>query len=211
MEQDYSHPCIIGWCPINETHKEKSDRIGVLDDLTRGLFLAAKAFDTSRPVLDASGYCHRVAQVDVYDCHDYTQDPQELAQHHAELTAGRPFMNTGRTIDSLPYRGQPFFVSEFGGIWWNEALAADGEEGGRKVSWGYGQRPESIEEFYDRFEALCCTLLDHPAMFGYCYTQLTDVYQEQNGVFTFDRQAKFDLERLRGIQQREAAMEIRGT
>ena len=58
-----------------------------------------------------------------------------------------------------------------------------------------------------RFEGLCNALLDNPAMFGYCYTQLTDVYQEQNGIYTFDRRAKFDLERLRRIQGRPAAVE----
>jgi len=50
-------------------------------------------------------------------------------------------------------------------------------------------------------------LLEHPGMFGYCYTQLTDVFQEQNGIFTFDRSAKFDLERLHAVQTRKAAIE----
>ncbi len=63
------------------------------------------------------------------------------------------------------------------------------------------------EEFYARFESLCAALLDHPAMFGYCYTQLTDVFQEQNGIFHFDRRAKCDCARLRQIQQRRAAIE----
>ncbi len=44
-------------------------------------------------------------------------------------------------------------------------------------------------------------------MFGYCYPQLTDVYQEQNGIYTFARQAKFDMERIRRAQQRPAAIE----
>jgi hypothetical protein len=102
---------------------------------------------------------------------------------------------------SLPYRNQPYFVSEFGGIWWNPT-AKPGED-----SWGYGNRPKSIEEFYARFEALCCTLLDNPDMFGYCYTQLTDVFQEHNGIYTFDRTPKFDLERISRIQKRMAAYE----
>ena len=102
---------------------------------------------------------------------------------------------------SIPYRGQPFFCSEFGGIWWNPDVKPG------DFSWGYGERPKSIEEFYERFEKLCAALLDDPAMFGYCYTQLTDVYQEQNGIYTFDRRAKFDLDRIRAIQQRPAAIE----
>ena len=52
-------------------------------------------------------------------------------------------------------------------------------------------------------------LLDNPNMFGYCYTQLTDIYQEQNGIYKFDRAGKFDLARLRAAQQRAAAIEQR--
>jgi len=78
------------------------------------------------------------------------------------------------------------------------------------TSWGYGEDPKTLEEFYRRFEGLCRVLLEQPRMFGYCYTQLTDVYQEQNGIFCFDRTSKFDLKRLREIQQRMAAIEQEG-
>jgi len=102
---------------------------------------------------------------------------------------------------SVPYRGQPYFVSEFGGIWWNpNATAAE-------FSWGYGTRPSSIEEFYIRFEKLCDVLLGDRNMFGYCYTQLTDVYQEQNGIFTFRRETKFDMARIHAAQAKRAAIE----
>ena len=77
-----------------------------------------------------------------------------------------------------------------------------------EFSWGYGERPRSIEEFYDRFEQLCSILLDDPAMFGYCYTQLTDVYQEQNGIYDFNRGTKFDMARIRAVQNRPAAIEL---
>jgi beta-galactosidase/beta-glucuronidase len=202
LERDYSHPCIIGWCPLNETWQVISDKITVLDDVTQGLFLAAKAMDTTRPVLDASGYSHRVRQADIYDNHDYEQDVQKFAQNHSGTRDGKPFINRNANGEfSIPYQNQPFMVSEFGGIWWNpEAKPGD-------YSWGYGNRPASLDEFYARFEGLCNVLLDDPSMFGYCYTQLTDVFQEQNGLFKFNRQAKFDLERLRQIQQRLAAIE----
>ncbi len=203
IERDFSHPSIIGWCPLNETWQVLEDRISVLDDVTRGMFLATKALDQTRPVLDASGYSHRVPESDIYDSHNYEQNVEKFAASMADLTSGDPYINqhNGKTI-SIPYRGQPYFVSEFGGIWWNPA-ARQGED-----SWGYGDRPTSLTEFYQRFEGLCVTLLDNPAMFGYCYTQLTDVYQEQNGVFTFDRREKFDLKRLNAIQQRPAAIEL---
>jgi len=202
LERDTSHPCIIGWCPLNETRQPLTDRITLLDDATRALYLATKAMDTTRPVLDASGYSHRVPQADVYDCHDYEQDLGTFRAHHAGLAAGQPFYNGPQDRPwSIPYHGQPFFVSEFGGIWWDPGVKP-GED-----SWGYGERPQTIQEFYQRFAGLCDTLLDNPHMFGYCYTQLTDVYQERNGIFTFDRQAKFDLQRLRSVQRRPAAIE----
>jgi beta-galactosidase/beta-glucuronidase len=204
LERDYSHPAIIGWCPLNETWQVITDNITVLDDVTQGLFLAARAMDTTRPVLDASGYSHRVRQSDIYDSHDYEQDVNKFSEHHANTVNGNSFINRGSNGEfSIPYQNQPFMVSEFGGIWWNpEAQAGE-------YSWGYGQRPESLAEFYTRFEGLCGVLLDNPRMFGYCYTQLTDVFQEQNGLFKFNRQPKFDLARLRAIQQRQAAIEKR--
>ncbi|OGV65710.1 MAG: beta-galactosidase [Lentisphaerae bacterium RIFOXYB12_FULL_65_16] len=199
LERDVSHPCIIGWCPLNETHQDIEDHLTSLDDMTRGLFLATKAMDLSRPVLDTSGYSHREPEADIYDCHDYQQDATKLQQNQAGLADGKPYSNNVKW--SVPYRGQPFFVSEFGGIWWNP----DAKPG--EASWGYGDRPKSIEEFYSRFEGLCNVLLDNPDMFGYCYTQLTDVFQEQNGIYRFDRRPKFDLKRLRLIQGRSAAIE----
>jgi len=210
IERDYSHPCIIGWCPLNETPQVLTDQITALDDVTRGMFLATKALDTSRPVLDVSGYSHRVREADVYDSHDYEQDPEKFAANHAGLARGKPLANphpnekSKRPAEwSIPYRGQPYFVSEFGGIWWN-ANANTAE-----ASWGYGARPASIEEFYARFEKLCAVLLGDRNMFGYCYTQLTDVYQEQNGIYTFGRDRKFDMARIRAAQAKRAAIEER--
>lgn len=216
LERDYSHPAIVGWCPLNETWQAITDRITTLDEVTWGMFLATKAMDTTRPVLDSSGYAHRVPMADIYDCHDYTQDPVKFAANQAGLAEGTPFTNTMRDwvqhvpgflmnrMDwSIPYGGQPYFVSEFGGIWWNPNVRP-GED-----SWGYGERPRSLEEFYDRFERLCAVLLDDPNMFGYCYTQLTDVLQEQNGIYTYERAEKFDMARIRAAQQRPAAIEQR--
>ncbi len=205
LERDYSHPAIIGWCPLNETHQKINDRIRQLDDVTHGMFLATKAMDQTRPVLDTSGYAHRVLNTDVYDSHDYEQGPEKLAANQAGLAKDQPFANPhgGKAIWSTPYRGQPYFVSEFGGIWWNP----DAKPG--EPSWGYGQRPQSLEEFFTRFEGLCKVLLDDPNMFGYCYTQLTDVFQEQNGIFRFDRRLKFDLKRVAAAQKRKAAIEAR--
>ena len=67
--------------------------------------------------------------------------------------------------------------------------------------------PENLEAFYTRFQGLVDAQLDNPHLFGYCYTQLTDVEQEQNGVYFYNRKPKFDIERLHKIQTRQAAYE----
>ena len=215
IERDYSHPSIVGWCPLNETWEPIMEEMSQLDDITRGMFLATKAMDPTRPVLDTSGYSHRIHETDIYDCHDYTQDPEKFAEHHSHVGEGNPYQNEwkvegphlrdyrGRPLKqrwSTPYRGQPYFVSEFGGIWWNP-------EDEHRDSWGYGERPKNIDEFYDRFEKLCTILLQNPLMFGYCYTQLTDIDQEQNGIYTYRRDIKFDMQRIRRVQTQIAAIE----
>lgn len=208
LDRDANHPSIIGWCPLNETHQLLHDRITVLDDVTRAMFLATKLADPTRPVIDASGYSHRVLETDVYDSHSYEQDPQAFAIQQAGLADGAPWINHhSEGAYSTPYLGQPYFVSEFGGIWWNpDHGTLPGDDWG--TSWGYGRRVDSEEEYHARFKGLVDTLLDNPLMFGYCYTQLTDVFQEQNGIYRFDRSAKFDVGIVKDIQSRTAAYEM---
>ncbi|MFT4148269.1 MAG: glycoside hydrolase family 2 TIM barrel-domain containing protein [Micrococcaceae bacterium] len=212
LNRDYNHPSIIGWCPLNETHQVLHDKITPLDDVTYGMFLATKLADPTRPVLDASGYSHRVLETDVYDSHSYEQRPLFFQRENRGLKKGEPFINKpwhDKNKDfSLPYKGQPFFISEYGGIWWNsEKMDVSGKD--HEESWGYGNKVRSLSGFYRRFKGLTEVLLKDPNMFGYCYTQLTDVFQEENGIYTFSRQAKFDNAKLAAIQQQLAAYEMR--
>ena len=207
VERDYNHPSIVGWCPLNETHSFTHHQQDDLNDVTLGMYYATKAADRSRPVLDASGYCHRVTWTDIYDSHDYDQNPETFAERHAALAENKPFVNQTKSIDSIAYQGQPYFVSEFGGTWWNAEKAAAENGDKRDDSWGYGQRVRNLDEFYARFNGLCTALLQNKDMFGYCYTQLTDVFQEENGIYNFDRSDKFDIARIHAVQTQVAAIE----
>ncbi|MCS7060957.1 MAG: glycoside hydrolase family 2 TIM barrel-domain containing protein [Anaerolineae bacterium] len=192
LERDFNHPCIIGWCPFNETPTYQNP------ELLRAVYRITKAFDPTRPVIDTSGYVH--VETDIYDCHNYEQDPARFAQAH-EL-----FKMTGESVwrnfpqHDAPYQGQPYFVSEYGGIWWNPGQIDS-------KSWGYGDRPHNAEEFLARYKALTETLLFNPNMFGFCYTQLTDVEQEVNGLYTYDRRPKFEPAIIRHINTQKAAIE----
>jgi hypothetical protein len=115
---------------------------------------------------------------------------------------GQPYSNEPGALHSGDYKaGQPYMVSEFGGIWWNPGQRSD-EEG-----WGYGKHPASAEEFVARFRGLTEALLNNPKIFGFCYTQLTDIEQEVNGLYTYDRKPKFDPAVLHEINAQPAAIE----
>ena len=194
VKRDFNHPAIVGWCPHNETwfcHDRSQDNrsIALVYDVT-------KALDSTRPCIDTSGGCH--VKTDIYDVHDYEQDPEIFKANYDKLADGELFDRIATRFKEKPvYRGEPTFVSEYGGIAWNL------ESGG----WGYGKGPETLEEFHLRFKGLTDALLDNDKMFGLCYTQLTDVEQEQNGLYTYDRIPKFDTERLRKVMSRKAAIE----
>ncbi len=190
VNRDYSAPCIIGWCPFNETWDQHGCQQN--DEVLRTVYRVTKALDTTRPCIDTSGNYH--VETDIHDVHDYEQDPQAFAALYGPGTA--PIHE--RFPKRQQYKGQPVFVSEYGGIWWSDQDAA---------GWGYGQRPQSRAEFLDRLKGLTDALLDNPDHCGLCYTQLTDVEQEQNGLYTYHRQPKYDPKDIHAIFSRKAAME----
>ncbi len=190
MERDYSAPSIIGWCPFNETWDVAGRR--QCDDVLRMAYRVTRAIDPVRPCIDTSGNYH--VETDIYDVHDYEQNPDVFRAHYGP--------EAGAIYDRMPdrqrYGGQPAFVSEYGGIWWSDA---------DREGWGYGERVKNREEFMSRFTGLTNALLDNPKLFGLCYTQLTDVEQEQNGLYTYDRVPKFPPERIRAVLAGKAACE----
>jgi beta-galactosidase/beta-glucuronidase len=194
VQRDYSHPALVGWCPFNETQRNQDGEV------LRAVYRATKAADATRPVIDTSGYQH--VETDIYDVHDYQQDVAAFTARYAPFAqGGEPYRN--RPDLDAPYLGQPYFVSEYGGIWWNP-----GQSGG--AAWGYGGvegRPRSEAEFLARYRGLTEALLRHPRMCAFCYTQLTDVEQEVNGLYTYDRQPKFDPALIRAINTQKAAIE----
>lgn len=187
IERDISHPSIIGWCPYNETCAERDS------DLLRQTYRFTRLLDPTRPVIDTSGYTHEIT--DIYDVHNYEQDPEKFANEMKAAATVGCFRNFPEKEN---YENQPYFVSEYGGIFWSDETSN---------GWGYGTPPQNKEAFYQRYEALTHALSDNPNICGYCYTQLTDVEQEQNGIYRFDRSEKFDLDRINKINTSPAAIE----
>ncbi len=194
IARDINHPSLIGWCPLNE--RWDGDFPGVI----AGILDLTKRLDPSRLAIGASGGYHR-SSPDVYDSHNYDQNPETFKKTYDGLLANPQvvFVDEDRT-KHVPYADQPYFVSEYGGIWWNPGQKDE-------KAWGYGDRPKSVEEFLDRYKRLTEALLGNPAVAGFCYTQLTDVEQEVNGLLTFDRKPKADPDFFRKVNQQPAAIE----
>ena len=193
VERDFNHPSIIGWCPFNETWDVDGRRQN--DEYIRNIYNATKHVDETRPCIDTSGNFH--VETDIFDVHDYDQEPEVIKERYDKL------MTEGVLVDKFSdrqhYKGEATFVSEYGGIQWS---INPGER-----DWGYGTAPKTEEEFIARYKGLTDALLDNNRMFGFCYTQLYDIEQEQNGLYYYDRTPKFDTEIFRKINSRKAAIE----
>ena len=198
LERDYNHPSIIGWCPFNETWDYRGKR--QCDVILEMVYRTTKALDKTRPVIDASGFFHVVT--DIFDTHDYEQNAEKLASYYAAIEQGKVISEIDRNptgVNRQQYDGKkPIFVSEYGGIKWSDKA----DEG-----WGYGAGPETEKEFVERYKALTEALLHNKNIMGFCYTQLYDVENEQNGLMTYGRKFKFDPEIFSAINTQKAAIE----
>ena len=198
MERDFSHPSIIGWCPFNETwerngHPQSISLIDAVYDIT-------KAIDTTRPVVATSG-SFPTTRTDVHDVHDYEQDPALFRSYYAEMDKGiaRDQLHRMKPHSQVYKTELPVFMSEYGGIRW----VMDDDNAG----WGYGASVLSEDEFFTRLEGLTDAILENPHFFAFCYTQLTDVEQEQNGLLTYDRRFKFPAKKFARIFGKKSVIE----
>ena len=204
VTRDRNHPSIVAWTPFNETAGQARAYPEIHAQTLREVYDLTRALDPTRPINDASGYVH--VRTDIFTVHDYEQDPEKFRQTYAGVDPRHPgAAHVNFPEMSAPYEGQPYVVDEYGGTWWTEDRDSAGTD--REEGWGYGRRPESIEEVYQRIEGLTRILAGHPHIAGFTYTQLTDIEQEQNGIYTYDRRLKFDADRLRRAFGAPAAIE----
>ena len=194
--RDRNHPSIIGWSAFNETNGS------VVADLQQMMWNVTKAIDPTRPAFETSGWTHTLPNPEVLDMHDYDGNGASLRERWlgnlsvTSVPRSIPARYGSLKATLAKDRGVPFMVSEMGGIGW--------ATGG---GWGYGTGPKTLDEFYVRYKDSIDAMLDNPHLFGFCYTQLTDIEQEKNGLFYYDRKPKFDAKKLHEITSREAAYE----
>ena len=210
VTRDRNHPSLVIWTPMNE--EWWPDRVQYPRFAT-DLYDLTKTLDPTRPVNDASGGCH--IKTDIWTIHNYEQDPARLKQILIDASTnpgpvdyadfGMPQKNIGfnglRHNNSYNFprydKKMPFLIDEVGGIKW---VKGQDKANSDTQSWGYGEPPKSEAEFLNRLEGQIDAIIDvNGNVWGYCYTQLTDVEQEQNGIYYYDRTPKFDTKLIHAI------------
>ena len=183
-----NHPSIITWTPFNETNTLECNLQH--KKLMRIAYDVTKKNDPTRPVNETSGYQHQ--KTDIWTVHHYEPMPNQLKE------ALNPKKGVYRNFPHFEtsYKNQPYIIDEYGGVWWLPTKLR------KKIrSWGHGDkvRPNSLKEVFDRIEKQTEVVLKTKHIQGFCYTQLTDVEQETNGVYYYNRKNKFNINKLRNI------------
>ncbi|WP_444684433.1 glycoside hydrolase family 2 protein [Alkalicoccus luteus] len=192
VKRDYSHPSVVAWVPLNESwgvpnllSSEKQQHH------TLAMYYLTKSLDHTRLVLSNDGWEH--TKSDMLTIHDYEASKEVLLNRYRSLDTILESLPGHRKlyVPGYSYDQVPIQVTEFGGI----AYQTNDWEG-----WGYSGAT-SDSEFAERYEAVISAMLESPIVQGFCYTQLTDVEQEINGLLTYDRKPKIPLDVIRSINE----------
>ncbi|TVX94804.1 glycoside hydrolase family 2 protein [Cohnella terricola] len=195
VERDYNHPSIVVWVPLNESWGVPNIQVDSRQQ-QHGLSMyhLLKSLDDTRPVVFNDGW--EMMQTDLVCIHDYEWKEEVLTERYATVESAVNAMPANRRIfvGGVLYEGQPILVTEFGGISYQKS---DWE------GWGYSGA-DNEEDFLQRLRAVIGPMCMSPIIQGFCYTQLTDVEQEINGLLTYDRIPKAPIEIIRKLVKGES-------
>lgn len=199
VRQYQSHPSIIAYLPINESWGVPEVPTSIpCQTLVNDLVKMTKELDPKRLVISNDGWEHTVS--DVITTHDYDQDPAHFyntCAHYDKVLSNEEYVDKRLRrpcfCQGYSYHGEPVVMDELCGI----GFEKDG------AGWGYGTSVHNEEEYLARLNGLIHAVVSSPYFSGFCITQITDVYQEINGLATMNRVLKAPLEKLRAIITQE--------
>ena len=198
VRQNYNHPCIITWTPINESWGvSQVETRRVEQHFTEAVYHLTKSFDMMRPVIVNDGWEHTIS--DIITLHDYEEVGDTLYKRYTEykdqIMTTEVYHSSAKSAfaNGYEYKGQPMIISEYGGIAFNN------DDSG----WGYGNKVNTKEDFIRRFDDITTAVKKIPYCCGFCYTQVSDVQQEINGMMDIDRNFKVEPEVIKEINERQ--------
>ncbi len=181
----------VCYVPLNESWGAREiGRDKAQQSFARALYCLTKSLDPTRLVSTNDGF-ENISPTDIVSIHDYgIARAEEFAEKYLDgydelYPQGWPLFAEGEK-----YEGQPVLFTEFGG----RAMQADAKGG----AWGYSGAAANEEEFLKQLESIMQGVRSCNFQ-GYCYTQLTDVQQEVNGLLTAERKPKADIQKLKAI------------
>jgi beta-galactosidase/beta-glucuronidase len=206
VRRDYNHPCIIAWVPVNESMgfpglgQKHAGQYAYIERMVR----VTRRLDSTRPVIDNDGWEHTDI-TDVCAIHDYTPTAKRLKIRYKETIGGgalpvtvwisdRPLF-----VDGSQYRGQPIVLSEVGGFL---TIPPEVPAEHRDMLYQFYDSFRSPDELIQKYRDLMKGIAALPFLAGFCYTQLTDIEQEINGLLTYDRKPKLPPERIAEIHRK---------
>ena len=179
VRRDRDHPSVVAWVPANESFGLSDVDASVRSDFLVRMHRMTKELDPTRPAVSNDGWEHSLT--DLCTVHDYSS-PDVLARRYRSIDTALDGRAAGHRIydPGFGYRGEPLLVTEFGGL----RVAGSG-------GWGWLEIKDD-EELVGSYASLIEALMGPGPVEGFCYTQLTDVEQEQNGLLTSDRKPKVE-------------------
>ena len=196
VERDYNHPSIVMWVPINESWGTPNLLDPRQQQHLKAMYTLTKSLDSTRPVIDNDGWEH-TDMTDFFAIHDYARTGEMLEAKYKDLGKPGAKMPDNARLALVPgyqYNGTPVLLSEFGGI----SYIMPGQQA-PEGSWGYSGLEPDQKTAFARLAGLWNGIRAIPGFAGICYTQLTDVEQEINGLMTYDRKLKFDAAELKKL------------
>ena len=206
VRRDYNSPSVIVWVPLNESWGVpdlSQDHAGQYAFLERVVALTRR-LDPDRPVIDNDGWEHTDV-TDIMAIHDYTPTGDGLRKRYAETIAGgalpeKIWGSSGvkHLAKGARYQGQPVMLTEVGGFLMTPDLPPEKWDRLYQFYGSCSTPEELLEQYRDLMEGLASL----PFVSGFCYTQLTDIEQEINGLLTYDRKPKVAPELVAEIHAR---------
>jgi beta-galactosidase/beta-glucuronidase len=198
VQQNYNHPAIITWTPFNESWGVSEIKTDTTQQhFTEAIYYLTKSYDRYRPVICNDGWEHTVS--DIITLHDYEEKGDDFLDRYLDnledMLDNLVYHNQFKSAfaGNYKYKGQPVILSEFGGIAFN-----NGDTG-----WGYGNKVKTRDDYIKRFDSITTAIKQIDYICGYCYTQVTDVQQEINGIMDMDRNFKVEPGILKEINERK--------